>query len=48
MPLDALIFHPDRGVPDPPAGVEERWITTADGVRLHAWWTGDADPGGMF
>ena len=22
----------------PPPGVEERWITTADGVRLHAWY----------
>ena len=40
VPLERLIFFPDRHVPDPPAGVEERWITTADGVRLHAWYAG--------
>jgi pimeloyl-ACP methyl ester carboxylesterase len=40
VPLDRLIFFPDRHVPAPPAGVEERWITTADGVRLHAWYAG--------
>ena len=39
--LDDLIFQPDRDVPDPPAWVEERWITTADGLRLHAWYAGD-------
>ena len=38
MPLDRLIFFPDAFVPEPPPGVEERWITTADGVRLHAWY----------
>lgn len=37
MLLEALIFQPDREVPRAPRGVEERWITTADGVRLHAW-----------
>jgi fermentation-respiration switch protein FrsA (DUF1100 family) len=36
--LDDLIFFPDRFVPDPPPGVEERWIDAADGVRLHAWY----------
>jgi len=35
--IDALIFQPDPYVPDPPAGVTERWITTKDKVRLHAW-----------
>jgi hypothetical protein len=35
--LDGLIFFPERGAPDPPAGVAERWVTTADGIRLHAW-----------
>ena len=40
MPLDRLIFFPDPYVPDPPPGVVERWITTADGVRLHAWYAG--------
>ena len=39
--LDRFVFLPDREVGDPPPGVEERWITTADGVRLHAWY-GDA------
>jgi len=38
VPLDRLIFFPDPFVPDPPPGVEERTITTADGLRLHAWW----------
>ncbi|MBI3767191.1 MAG: alpha/beta hydrolase [Deltaproteobacteria bacterium] len=36
--LEQLIFFPDSDVPDPPAGVEERWITTEDGLRLHAWY----------
>jgi len=36
--LDALIFQPDAGVGAPPPGVRERWITTTDGVRLHAWY----------
>jgi hypothetical protein len=35
--LDRFIFFPDRNVPPPPPGVVERWFTTADGVRLHAW-----------
>ncbi|MGH7858058.1 MAG: 1-acylglycerol-3-phosphate O-acyltransferase [Candidatus Binatia bacterium] len=35
--LDSLVFFPDRRIPDPPPGVEERWITAEDGVRLHAW-----------
>jgi hypothetical protein len=35
--LDGLIFFPERGAPAPPAGIAERWLTAADGVRLHAW-----------
>ncbi len=42
MLIERLIFQPDRHVPPPPSGVEERWIHTADGVRLHAWYAGDA------
>src|SRR5512143_669211 len=38
MLLDNLIFFPDALVPEPPPGVEERTITTDDGVRLHAWY----------
>ena len=38
MLLDAVIFQPDSNVPDPPPGVTERWITTTDKVRLHAWY----------
>jgi hypothetical protein len=38
MLLDRLIFLPDAVVPDPPPGVEERGITTDDGMRLHAWY----------
>ena len=40
VPLDRLIFFPEPFVPDPPPGVEERTIATADGLRLHAWWAG--------
>jgi fermentation-respiration switch protein FrsA (DUF1100 family) len=40
MALDRLVFFPDPYVPDPPPGVVERWITTADGVRIHAWFAG--------
>ncbi len=38
MLIDQLVFFPDRTMPPPPDGIEERWITTEDGVRLHAWW----------
>jgi hypothetical protein len=38
LPLDSLIFFPDPLVPDPPPEVGERWITTADGLRLHGWY----------
>jgi fermentation-respiration switch protein FrsA (DUF1100 family) len=37
MLIDRLVFLPDRFVPPPPPGLAERWITTDDGVRLHAW-----------
>ena len=36
--LDRLIFLPDTTVPHPPPGVEGRWITTRDNVRIHAWY----------
>jgi fermentation-respiration switch protein FrsA (DUF1100 family) len=35
--IERLIFFPDSFVGDPPPGVEERWIRSSDGVRLHAW-----------
>lgn len=38
MFIDSFIFYPDRSMPAPPRGVEERWITTSDGVRIHAWY----------
>lgn len=38
MLLDQLIFFPERGVPAAPPGVEDRWLTASDGVRLHAWY----------
>lgn len=46
MLIDNLIFVPERYVPEPPRGVEERWITTEDGMRIHAWHAdaGDAAP----
>jgi fermentation-respiration switch protein FrsA (DUF1100 family) len=38
MWIDHFIFFPDRRVGPPPSGVEERWIDTEDGRRLHAWY----------
>jgi len=35
--LERLIFLPERGAPPAPPGVEDRWLTTRDGVRIHAW-----------
>jgi len=35
--IDHFVFFPDRRVGPPPPGVEERWIVTEDGRRLHAW-----------
>jgi fermentation-respiration switch protein FrsA (DUF1100 family) len=37
VPLDRLIFLPHPLVGEPPAGFSDEWITTEDGVRLHAW-----------
>src|SRR6202795_4079604 len=37
MWIDRFVFFPDRRVGPPPTGVEERWITTSDGLHLHAW-----------
>ncbi len=36
--IDSFVFFPDRRVGAPPPGVEERWILTEDGRRLHAWY----------
>ena len=41
--LENLIFFPDRLMPPTPPGVLDRFITTADGVRIHAWYV--APPG---
>ncbi len=35
--IERFVFFPDPLVGDPPPGVTERWIRTADGVHLHAW-----------
>jgi len=42
--VEQLVFFPDRVVGTPPPGVEERWITTEDGVRLHAWYAAVQNP----
>jgi hypothetical protein len=39
MSLDHFIFFPDRNLAPPPPDVVERWLTTADRVRHHAWHT---------
>jgi fermentation-respiration switch protein FrsA (DUF1100 family) len=41
--LESLIFFPDRWMPPAPVGVADRWFTTSDGVRIHAWWAGPSD-----
>ena len=41
--LERLIFFPDPVMPPAPPGVADRFITTADGVRIHGWWI--APPG---
>jgi fermentation-respiration switch protein FrsA (DUF1100 family) len=38
--IDAFVFLPDRQVPVTPPDLEERWLETRDGVRLHAWYAG--------
>jgi len=43
MLIDRLIFFPDRGMPPPPGGVEERWVDVPGGPRLHAWHAPAAD-----
>ena len=35
--IEQLIFYPDPYVGEPPPGVVERWLTAADGTRIHAW-----------
>ena len=35
--IEQLIFFPDRAIGAPPPGVSERWLTAADGTRIHAW-----------
>ncbi len=42
--IDAYTFFPERSIGPPPPGVEESWITTEDGQRLHAWYAGGPDP----
>ena len=36
--IDWLVFYPTPLLADPPSGVEERWIRTADGLDIHAWY----------
>lgn len=45
MWIDLFVFFPDRRVGAPPSGVEERWIVTEDGRRLHAWYVPARGPG---
>lgn len=42
--LESFIFFPDRVMPPTPAGVVDRTIETADGVRIHAWLAVPPDP----
>jgi uncharacterized protein len=48
MSIDHFTFFPDRAVGPPPPGIEERWIATEDGQRLHAWAVGDRGPAPML
>ena len=43
--LDALLFFPSRTVVEPSGlSVEDRFMATADGERLHGWWIRAAAP----
>ena len=42
--IDRMVFFPDPFVGDPPPGAAERWITTSDGMRLHAWYATHPHP----
>jgi fermentation-respiration switch protein FrsA (DUF1100 family) len=37
---NALLYHPSRDMEKPPDGVtvEDVWVTTPDGTRIHGWW----------
>ena len=48
MWLDRLVVLPERGIPEPPPGVADRWLTTRDGVRLHAWYVAAPRPSTML
>ena len=41
--IDRFVFFPAPLLADPPPGVEERWIRTADGVDIHAWYATHRD-----
>jgi hypothetical protein len=45
MLTDTFVFHPDRAMGPPPAGVEEVVFPSQDGVTLSAWWAGPEGPG---
>jgi uncharacterized protein len=36
--IDRFVFFPGPLLTNPPRGVEERWIRTADGFDIHAWY----------
>jgi fermentation-respiration switch protein FrsA (DUF1100 family) len=36
--IDQFVFFPAPLLANPPRGVEERWIRTADGIDIHAWY----------
>jgi fermentation-respiration switch protein FrsA (DUF1100 family) len=42
--IERLVYFPDRSMTEPPAGVAERWLTAADGTRIHAWQALHANP----
>jgi fermentation-respiration switch protein FrsA (DUF1100 family) len=36
--IDQFVFFPSPLLANPPRGVEERWIRSADGFDIHAWY----------
>jgi fermentation-respiration switch protein FrsA (DUF1100 family) len=42
--IERFVYFPDRKMTEPPAGIAERWLTAADGTRIHAWQALRADP----
>lgn len=44
----SFIYYPSRDMPAVPAGCEDVWLTTADGVRINGWFIPSGGPIVLF